>query len=105
MKPASPIFLSKVPAAVKARRRQWLAALESGKFKQGFGGFHPSNNTYCALGVASHLLKVHNYISIAKQLGLTIPGADTIIIMNDTKRLPFKTIAKRLRAALTKETT
>jgi len=36
----------------KAEKTKWVAALRSGKYKQGKGALRHSDNTYCCLGVA-----------------------------------------------------
>lgn len=45
----------KLPVKFKAK---WVAALRSGKFKQGKGSLHNTHkNTYCCLGVAARIAK------------------------------------------------
>lgn len=36
----------------KREFKQWVAALDSGEYKQGKGKLHNENNEYCCLGVA-----------------------------------------------------
>ncbi len=35
----------------KAAKKQWIAALRSGEYKQGFGAMHRDDGTFCPLGV------------------------------------------------------
>jgi hypothetical protein len=43
----------------KEQCKTWIAALRSGKYKQGKGGFKRiSNNSYCCLGVAAEVCNV-----------------------------------------------
>lgn len=41
-----------INTAITERRKTWIAALRSGKYKQGRGLLRPSEDTYCCLGVA-----------------------------------------------------
>lgn len=36
-------------------KAQWIAALRSGEYEQGHGLLHPTDNTYCCLGVLCDL--------------------------------------------------
>ncbi len=43
----------RLPKVFKAK---WVKALRSGKYKQGTGSLHSSNNNYCCLGVACQVM-------------------------------------------------
>lgn len=42
---------------IEFTKKEWIPALRSGKYKQGRGNLHKSDETYCCLGVACDLLK------------------------------------------------
>lgn len=97
---------------------EWVTALESGNYEQGFGKLFPSHNTYCCLGVLSsvqgrylwheaingcELSTTNPCFSVIKNEG-TFPSncfiigskygnLRNLVTANDTARLSFKEIA------------
>lgn len=47
-------------------KKQWLAALRGGKYKQGYGALHTSDGAFCCLGVLCDLLD-ENKVGCAKK--------------------------------------
>ena len=45
-------------------RRQWVAALRSGRFQQGKGSLRPTADTYCCLGVACEISGLGKWVEI-----------------------------------------
>jgi hypothetical protein len=95
------------PKLPKAFKRKWVAALRSGKFKQGHNTLYSSrDDAYCCLGVACKVHKPHEMPmggSLVEDLGEVPKGAikvlvlhgvqDKLITMNDDRKLSFKRIA------------
>lgn len=94
---------------ILARRKRWIDALKSGKFKQAYFKLHTkvgNDNKYCCLGVA---LKVCNFkynqdtpttrctttLSFLnlKKLGLNIRDQSSLMGLNDYQRKSFPEIA------------
>jgi hypothetical protein len=79
---------------------KWIAALRSGKYKQGRRALRPSKNTYCCLGVACDLYGKENGVSwdengrfmgksgslpssVKKWLGISADQEDKLACLND----------------------
>jgi len=88
---------------IQERRKQWLAALRSGEYKQNRGSNVGADGSYCALGLAlklSGFYKVVGMKSTSRHLethyGLSDGGRWYVIHMNDNKKLSFPEIADRM---------
>lgn len=100
------------PKLPKAFKKKWVAALRSGKYKQGQHSLHNSGaNTYCCLGVAYKIVGYTNKKLIGQaQLDVDkdyrkVPAVlrekceaendltSKLIDMNDSDRTSFKRIA------------
>lgn len=57
------------PEGIKFTKEEWIPALRSGKYKQGFGKLH-INDTFCCLGVACDLLKDRLKLDAKKDLNI-----------------------------------
>jgi len=69
------------PKLPKAFKKKWVAALRSGKYKQGIGSLYDANeDTYCCLGVAG------------KICGIDVPN----LTYWDSKKINKSIIAKGL---------
>jgi hypothetical protein len=82
----------------KKQKKLWLAALRSGKYKQGFGDFRGDGintyipvNTYCALGLLQRVCKKGK--DHYPESGVDIEEFTTIVYMNDNEFKSFKQIA------------
>lgn len=98
----------------KTFKRKWIAALRSGKFKQGHGRlFDHKENSYCCLGVACkvHKPNLEPYGgAIIDSLDEVPKGAikvlvlhgvqDKLVTMNDDRKLSFKRIASYIERYL-----
>jgi hypothetical protein len=52
-------------------KQQWVDALRSGEYKQGYGMLHPDSNTFCCLGVLCDLhRKESNGVWTKKEIGM-----------------------------------
>jgi hypothetical protein len=85
-------------------KEKWLTALETNKYRQHFGSLFSTsfNNAACALGVyykeaGISLLKIADYPSLTKDLGMTREEVSAIISLNDSFRLSFPEIARAIR--------
>lgn len=98
--------------AIKANRKKWIAALRSGKYKQGRGIlYNKKNNTFCCLGVAAIVCGVKldelkskysghlstHYKPIAIKLGLKYRKEAELIFRNDDG-VSFNTIANDIES-------
>jgi hypothetical protein len=82
--------------------KKWVAALRSGKYKQGMYGMHRLDDSHCCLGVA-HLVMGDNrdpdaYGAVGTWLGIPAPesywgGCGEFVHLNDHQRKTFAEIA------------
>jgi hypothetical protein len=50
-------------------QKQWLAALRSGKYKQGKNRLHKIDNTFCCLGVACDIFREQLHLECKEEIG------------------------------------
>jgi len=95
--------------SIQERRKQWLAALRSGEYKQHFGAMRgPEPKCFCALGVALKISGFYkttfNKVEAGKYLrdylGLDSLKRSLVVEMNDGENLSFNEIADRMEAIL-----
>lgn len=91
----------------EAIKKEWVAALRSGKYKQGRGKLRHQNDTFCCLGVLIDVMGEEWYVVAGNYRcdGLTTSLSDrlldvteltsesTLMKMNDDKRKSFDEIA------------
>ena len=91
----------------KRNLRAWLAALRSGKYRQGRGALRTVDNTYCCLGVAAKVcpktlgqgVELGNDSSLREEY-FPFNVADQLITLNDNQHRSFKYIANWLEKRL-----
>lgn len=104
----------------KKFKKEWIAALKSGKFEQGMGElYNKEQNSYCCLGVACRVAglkksEINGVGTIEEQFrGMGVPKMlisldngkngkliDKLVTMNDDKGKSFKQIAKWIKKKL-----
>lgn len=92
-----------------AYRKAWLEALENAPegTQVRLTLCDDAYSRFCAIGMAMPVLGIRdrviacgpdgNYDPIREGLGLTLPGMERVVDMNDRLRLPLRTIAKAIR--------
>lgn len=90
---------------IKRARARWVAALRSGKYKQGMGKLYiHAENSYCCLGVACKVARVPSdkilggfllsyFLPISYRLGLTVTQEKDLVDLNDRYKKSFEEIA------------
>lgn len=48
-------------------KKEWIAALRSGDYRQGRGQLRSEDNSFCCLGVLCNLHAMHHRVGAAKQ--------------------------------------
>ena len=99
-------------------KKLWVKALRSGKYKKGVGSLHPTEDTYCCLGVLCDLYNkkqkhVNTVVSLAGELlpervftwaklpnNSPKPYKASLILINDRHRKSFKYIANLIEKYL-----
>jgi hypothetical protein len=91
-------------------KSQWIAALRSGKYKQGKHHLRPSSNTFCSLGVLCDLVdpskwekrrgrfftygnELDTLYDMFEKIDFSYPNLNELFLMNDKKGKSFKQIA------------
>lgn len=99
--PAKSPFGPRETQRILARRKKWVDALRSGKFKQGRGALRSPDGSFCCLGVADEVCKLKDpssYLlrSTGAKLGLNQELQHQLYTMNDVDRVSFCEIAKAI---------
>ena len=82
----------------KKIKRAWMKALRSGKYKKGLGALHPTDDTFCCLGVLAKIqgkkipvdmTQSHLPPNLARKAGLDLDIQINLARRNDGS-MPFK---------------
>lgn len=83
-------------------KAKWIKALRSGRYKQGKAELHPTEDTYCCLGVLCKVARIEKsrwegcgglWDSLNSELGVSCARESRLTKMNDSDGWSFKQIA------------
>ena len=86
-------------------KAQWIAALRSGEYTQGYNHLRTENGYYCCLGVLCMVLKrpellTASYEHLRKASGLVQSETDGCVELNDVAQRSFNQIADYIEVYL-----
>ena len=86
-------------------KAQWIAALRSEEYTQGYNSLRTGNGYYCCLGVLCMVLErpdllFTSYEHLRKTSGLTTSETDGCVELNDVAQLSFNQIADYIEVYL-----